>query len=264
MPTITAVSFFYNEEVTGEQSLAALRPFVDEIIVIDLESTDRTFEICKKYADKVIQKPWAICGDRWKMLLREEATSEWLLWFYGDEIFPEKTAKAMKTVAGTDEYTAFAFMRHEIMDGIRLMPHGTIDSPNYQNRLHRKCPEIFYTELVHAEIHGKYHACSMPPDYYIEHHKTSKDQEFDNIRLYIYYKYLIWLYGDTQIEPYREMVSSYRQIVHDSEVNIEKGIRRKHPAEEEWWRWRDFQQIVTSPEGDIVDRAIREMNDGKV
>jgi len=287
--SITAVSFLYNEDTILERSLAALRPFLDEIVVVDLESTDGTLAICKKYADKVLERPWLICGDEYKSLLRDEANGDWLLWFYGDEVFPEKTVKAMKTVAATDEFTAYAFMRQEYMDGIRLMPHGTAESPNYQNRLHKKIHGVHYNGLVHWEIPKELHTCPMPPDFYMEHIKTSAGQEFDSIRLYIYYHYLTWLYGDTQIDPYREYVASYRTIIHDSEAKNLSGEREISLAEEFWWDWRKYshEQRVTLDEfkertgieyaeflerrkdsgpgtfaiqPGIVDRAIREMN----
>jgi len=261
-PTISALSFVYNEGDLIGNCLEALRPHVDEILIVDLESTDQTNAIASKYANKVFVKPWLICGDSWKPFLRAHATGSWLLWFYPDELWPQKTAEAMKKIIDTDRYDAFCFMRHEYMDGVRLMPHGTPQSPNYQNRLHRKCDSIYYTGLVHAEIHGSFRACPMPPEYHIEHHKTSKSQEFDNVRLYIWYKYLVWLYGDTQVEPYKTHVASYRQIIAESEAKIASGERRKHPAEEEWWRWRGFE---VHPNGQIVDKAIKEQegNEGK-
>ena len=257
---ISALSFVFNEEGCIEKSLQALRPYVDEIIIVDLESTDGTKHIASNYADKLFSRPWQICGDENKMFLREQSSGDWLLWFYPDEVWPPFSAEALKKIVKTEGFDAFSFMRQEYMDGIRLMPHGTPQSPNYQNRLHRKCDKIFYTGLVHAELHGSFKACPMPPEYYFEHHKTSKAQEFDNVRLYIWYKYLVWKYGDTHVEPYRTYVASYRKIIADSEAKIATGERRKHPAEEEWWRWRDFE---INPTGEIVDKAIKEQEECK-
>ena len=258
---ISAVTFCYNEEETMDRCLAALRPYVDEIIIADLESTDKTHEIAEKYADKIFMKPWVICGDQYKMFLRSQASGDWLLWFYPDEIYPEKTAAALKIIVDDEKFNSFSIMRQEIMDGVQLcvapgVPHGTSASPNYQNRLHKKCPEIFYTELVHAEIHGKFYTCPLPEDLFMEHHKSSKAQEFDNVRLYIWYKYLVWKYGDTKVEPYREYVESYRKIIRDSEAKNDTGERRIHPAEEEWWKWRDYPLVEDK---EYIDRSIKEM-----
>ena len=86
---ISVVSFVYNEALHIEETLQALRPWVDEIIIADLESKDRTAEIAKKYADKVFIKPWALCGDGYKEFLHYQATGDWLLWWYPDELFPD-------------------------------------------------------------------------------------------------------------------------------------------------------------------------------
>lgn len=268
MGSISVLSFIYNEASVIEESLKCIRPHVDEIIVTDLDSTDGTREIAEKYCDQVYLKPWLMCGDHYKSFLRARAKCDYILWWYPDEFYPEKTAKALRAVVDTGEYTAYSFMRQEYMDNVRvgfretpdgeMIYHGTPESPNYQNRLHKRCDEIFYTGLVHAEIHGEYHCCQMPPEYYMEHRKTSRDQEFDNVRLYIWYKYLVWLYGDTKVEPYKTYVDSYRKIIHDSEEKNATGERRTHPAEEEWWNWRDYPLV---PDKDVVDRAIREMGE---
>ncbi len=240
MSTLTAVSFVFNEIETVEQSLIALRPHVDEIVIVDLESKDGTTDVIKKYADKMYVRPWMMCGDGYKPFLREHAAGDWLLWFYPDEIFPERTAKSLKSIINTNEYTSFAFMRQEYMDGIRLMPHGTPESPNYQNRLHKKMDGVEYNGLVHWEVPKELHTCPMPPEYYFEHHKTSVGQEFDSIRLYIFYHHLIWLYGDTQLEPYAESVRSYHDIINQSEAKNLSGERGISLAEEFWWDWSKY------------------------
>ena len=162
-----------------------------------------------------------------------------------DELFPKKTAEVLKKIVTSDKYDAYAFMRHEYMDGIRLneregVAHGTPASPNYQNRLHRKCDKIYQTGLVHFEVGGSFNCCPMPPEYYFEHRKETSDQTFDNVRSYVWYKYLIWLYGDTKVDPYNRYIASYRQIVHDSEVKNLSGEREIHLAEEFWYDWRKY------------------------
>lgn len=259
--TISAVTFCYNEEDKLEGSLKTILPHVDEVVLANLESTDRTREIALDMGCRVFDVPWLICGDQYKMFLRDKAKSGWILWWYADEYFPEKTGQSIRKVVNTSEFTAFSFMRQEFMDGVQLcvapgVPHGTEGSPNYQNRLHKKCDEIFYTELVHAEIHGKFRACPMPPELFMEHRKTSKDQEFDNVRLYIWYKYLVWLYGDTKVEPYKEYVESYRKIIRDSEAKNASGERRIHLAEENWWKWRDYPLVEDK---EYIDKAVKEM-----
>ena len=248
MSSISVVSFVYNEEINIDKWLSNLKPYVDEILIFDLESTDDTYELCKKYTDKVYKRPYLLCGDYYKQELHYLTKSNWVLWSYPDERFNELLLKSFEKLIQHDRWNAYAFMRHEYMDGIRIcfkqddktIAFGTPESPNYQNRLHKNDGHIFYTEFVHAELHGDYKFCGMPPEYYIEHFKTSRDQEFDNIRLYCVYKESIWKFRNTLVSDYKKYIDSYRKIIFDSEKMNLSGQRKIHLAEEFWWEWDKY------------------------
>ena len=250
MANISLVSFIYNEEQNISNWLSNIKDYVSEIIIFDLESTDNTFELCKQFTDKVYKRPYLICGDSYKQELQYLSKSDWLLWLYPDERLSESTLKIFDKITGADRWNAYSFMRHEYLDDIRvcfqeanskrILAFGTPECPNYQCRLHKNDGRIYYTEFVHSEIHGEYNICNMPPEFYIEHFKTSKDQEFDNIRLYVWYKFLIWKYGNTQIPDYKKYVDSYRTIIRDSEKANLAGTRQISLAEEFWWIWRKY------------------------
>ena len=53
MPKISACIISYNEENKIEDCLKSLEGVVDEIIVIDSLSTDKTKDIVRKYTDKI-------------------------------------------------------------------------------------------------------------------------------------------------------------------------------------------------------------------
>lgn len=58
MITITACMIVKNEEETLERCLDSLRSIVDEIVIVDTGSTDRTKEIAGKYTDKIYDFTW--------------------------------------------------------------------------------------------------------------------------------------------------------------------------------------------------------------
>ncbi len=58
MIKISAVIITYNEEINIGRCLDSLIDTMDEIIVIDSFSTDKTEEICSKYPVKFIKKEW--------------------------------------------------------------------------------------------------------------------------------------------------------------------------------------------------------------
>lgn len=240
MSKISAVSFVYNEAQDIKAALENIAPHVDEILIVDMDSTDKTAEIAYSFTKEIYRMPHLICGDFYKQFLTYTSRGDWLLWFYPDERFSTLFLEKMKKLVESEEYDAYAVMRHEYRDDIRLMPHGTIESPNYQNRLHRKGRGIFYTELVHAELHGRYKACYLPPEFYMEHRKRNTEQEFDNWRTYAEMKHLLWKYRDTKIEPYKTYCDSYRQIISESEAKNNDGSRHRHFAEEFWWVWWNY------------------------
>lgn len=237
---ISVVSFVYQEAEMMRGFLENLAPYVDEILIVDTESNDGTVDIAYEYTKNIYRKPHLICGDAYKEFLTYQAKGDWLLWAYPDERFNKKFLEEMHDLIEKPDFDAYAVMRHEYRDGQKLEQYATNDNPNYQNRLHRKCQNIFYTELVHAELHGSYRTCCLPQDYFMEHHKKVSDQEFDNCRLYVEYKHLLWKYRDTKIEPFRTFLESYRRIVEESEDMNRIGQRMRHPSEEMWWEWWKF------------------------
>lgn len=253
MEDISVVSFIYNEETNIDNWLSSLKPYVKEIILFDLDSTDNTFEICKKYTDKIYKRPYLLCGDSYKQELQVISKSNWLLWAYPDERFTDNTLQIFYKLVNQSKWNAFSFMRQEYLDGIRvcfkeqnsdrILSFGTVECPNYQCRLHKNDGKLFYTELVHAELHGEKIICNLPLEYNIEHFKSSRDQEFDNLRLYIWYKFLIFKYGATKLEPYKEYIDSYKKIVFDSEVKNLSGERGISLSEEFWWDWQKYSSL---------------------
>jgi glycosyltransferase involved in cell wall biosynthesis len=260
MAKISLVSFVYNEAENMREFMENVAPHMDEVLIVDMDSTDQTLEIAYEYTKKIFRKPHLICGDSYKEFLVNRAKGDWVLWAYPDERFNPKFLQEMHKLAESTSHDAYAIMRHEYRDGVRLMPHGTTQSPNYQNRLHRKCDNIFYTDLVHAELHGHYRVCPLPDDYFMEHRKKDVEQEFDNWRTYVEMKHLLWKYRESQIEPYKTYCNSYRQIVKDSEAKNADGSRVRHPAEEIWWRWWDFKNNARGSVSEIELKRLMGIN----
>jgi O-antigen biosynthesis protein len=74
-----------NESII-EACLASIRPWVDELIVVDTGSTDRTPELCRKLGAQVYEFPW--CDDF--SAARNEslryATGDWIFWMDSDDL----------------------------------------------------------------------------------------------------------------------------------------------------------------------------------
>lgn len=72
-----------NEEHNIRRCLESVR-WVDEIVIVDSFSTDRTVEVCREYTDKVYQHEW-LGYIAQKNLIKDMATHPWILFVDADE-----------------------------------------------------------------------------------------------------------------------------------------------------------------------------------
>ena len=84
MAKISACIISYNEEDKIEDCLKSLDGVVDEIIIVDSLSTDRTKEIAKKYTDKIYDQEFLGHVEQ-KNLAVEKASHDWILSLDCDE-----------------------------------------------------------------------------------------------------------------------------------------------------------------------------------
>jgi len=86
---VACVILTKDEEPRIEDCLKHIRPYVDYILVLDGESTDRTVEIAKKYADKVVVKPFSgsFAEERNYAQTLIPKDFGWILWVDADELF---------------------------------------------------------------------------------------------------------------------------------------------------------------------------------
>lgn len=85
---VSAIVVCFNEEENIRDCLESLK-WVDEIVVVDSYSADRTVEICRRYTDRVIQRPWAGYRDQ-KAFAHSQATKQWVFLVDADErVTPE-------------------------------------------------------------------------------------------------------------------------------------------------------------------------------
>ncbi|MDD0852564.1 glycosyltransferase family 2 protein [Halobacteriovorax sp. GB3] len=88
MVKISAAIITFNEEKNIERCIKSLIDVVDEIVVVDSFSTDRTEEICKKYDVTFIQNPFAGHIQQ-KNFALEKATYDHVLSLDADEALDE-------------------------------------------------------------------------------------------------------------------------------------------------------------------------------
>ncbi|MBI5416516.1 glycosyltransferase [Candidatus Poribacteria bacterium] len=85
-PTISLCMIVKNEEKLMENCLKSVAGLVDEIIIVDTGSTDRTVELCKKYTDKIFFAKWENDFSKPRNLSIEKAACDWIFLLDADEV----------------------------------------------------------------------------------------------------------------------------------------------------------------------------------
>jgi glycosyltransferase involved in cell wall biosynthesis len=95
---ITAVVLTRNEEPLIERCLTSVRDVVDEIVVVDSCSTDRTRAIATQCGARVVEQPW-LGWIRQRALGIELARHDWVLILEADEIVTPCLARSIRDLA---------------------------------------------------------------------------------------------------------------------------------------------------------------------
>lgn len=98
MAKISVALATYNEEENIKDCLESVRQLVDEIVVVDGSSTDKTREIAKKFGARIIKttnKPMFHIN---KNMAIDACTGDWILQLDADERMTPELAKEIKTV----------------------------------------------------------------------------------------------------------------------------------------------------------------------
>lgn len=93
MPKISLCMIVNNEEENIERCLASVKPFVDEMIVVDTGSTDQTISLCQAAGAQVQTFEWSNNFADARNYSLDQATGDWILWMDADEVL-EVSAEA--------------------------------------------------------------------------------------------------------------------------------------------------------------------------
>jgi len=113
-PKISAVVNTYNEEKNIDACLKSLN-FVDEIVVVDMESQDKTKKIAKKYTDKVFNYEKIDYVEPARNFAISKATGDWILIVDADERVPRPLAVKLMEIAEKDQADFVRIPRQNII-----------------------------------------------------------------------------------------------------------------------------------------------------
>lgn len=133
-----------NEEQSLPRCLKSVRDIVDEIVILDTGSTDKTVEIAEQFGAKVAYFEW--CNDF--AVARNEALKyvegEWVLVLDADEVLNEAIVPQLKQAIAQDNNLVINLIRQEV--GAAQSPYSLV------SRLFRRHSAIKFTRPYHALI----------------------------------------------------------------------------------------------------------------
>ena len=93
MKEISLCMIVRNEEEVIERCLKSICDLVDEIIIVDSGSTDKTKQIVSKYTDKIYDFEWVNDFAKARNYSFSKATKDYILWLDADDVILEEDRK---------------------------------------------------------------------------------------------------------------------------------------------------------------------------
>jgi (heptosyl)LPS beta-1,4-glucosyltransferase len=149
--TLSAVLIVKNEQTALSACLDKLS-WVDEIVVVDGGSDDKTIEVAKKYTAKVFSEPdWRGYGVQ-RQRAQGYATSDWIVMIDADEHVTEKLKNSIQSVIRTnDQRKVYSLPRMSWVFGRFIKHCGWY--PDYVIRLYPRSKASYGEEKVHEKLH---------------------------------------------------------------------------------------------------------------
>ncbi len=133
-----------NEEATLAKCLNSVKSIVDEIVVLDTGSSDRTIEIAQSLGAKVYQYQWNNDFSAARNEALKYVMGDWVLVLDADETLTAKIKSQIRQVIEMPEYILINLLRYEV--GANQTPYSMV------SRLFRKHPEIKFCRPYHAIV----------------------------------------------------------------------------------------------------------------
>ncbi len=160
-----------DEEEMLPRCLEAVAAAVDEIVIVDTGSQDRTIEIARSFGAHVIEREWTGSFADARNVSFDEATGDWLLYLDADEVLVAQDAERLRALTAQTWRDAFYlvetnFTGHE--ESGTAVTHSALrifrNRPNYRfsGRLHEQIaqnlpayvPERIHQSTIRVEHYG--------------------------------------------------------------------------------------------------------------
>lgn len=135
MIQLAAVILTKNEATHIADCIAAVRPWVDQVIVWDAVSTDTTCELARAAGVLVVQRPWDNFAAQRQAVL-DTVAAQWILFVDADERVTPDLGAEIRNALQDDTINGYWIPRRNFIVGHEMRGGGYF--PDYQLRLLRR------------------------------------------------------------------------------------------------------------------------------
>ena len=145
--TISACLIVKDEATLLPGCLESIRSWVDEIIVVDTGSNDKTVSIAMSYGAKVFNQQWEADFSKHRNFSIEQATSDWVFIIDADERMSEEDIPRLKELINSDQHSIISLNVFNVYGKDEKM---TTFLPSI--RLFRRDLNLRYEGIVHNRL----------------------------------------------------------------------------------------------------------------
>ncbi len=153
-PRISAIIHTLNEELNIGNALRSVASWVDEIIVVDMYSQDRTVEIARSFGATVYFFEKQGSADPARNFSREKAAGDWIMALDADEIVPIELSQELVRIAEEDRADICLTPRVNYFGGFPLLHTGWGPDQDRYDRFYRK-GALEYSPNIHTGVRRK-------------------------------------------------------------------------------------------------------------
>lgn len=176
MVNISLCMIVKNEEENLERCLESIKTLVDEIIIVDTGSNDKTKEIAYKYTNKVYDFKWCYDFAKARNYSFSKATKDYIMWLDADDVILAKDLKKLENLkANLDRNVDMIMLKYDV---------GNLTY--YRERIVKKDKEYKWIGRIHEVIPQNGNV--IKEDIFVTHKKT---QYKDNKRNLIIFQKMI-------------------------------------------------------------------------
>lgn len=176
MATISLCMIVKNEEAVLDRCLKSVKTLVDEIIIVDTGSNDKTKLIAKKYTNKIYDFEWCNDFSKARNFAIKNAVSDYVMWLDADDVVPAKTISGLLKIK--NNLSADIYM---LKYDIAFIKNKSTFS-YFRERIIRNCDLCKFVGAVHECIvpFGKIEKINLS----INHKKTNTQKNTRNLEIY--------------------------------------------------------------------------------